>query len=178
MLAERRARPPTRQETVGSATATSLYPMQSKGDVPSWMLYSNEYASMRRTSSSTGRSAKDWFPHVLHGGLSVRPVRQPPRRGKVSSWHRRKLKRSVLTATHTNGGVKRPRLGQAGLIKEPVVALAALQIDGNSRKLVGTRSGTMADATRSAAGGQEVEEVDWQPDQQPMPSLTQQDSRR
>jgi hypothetical protein len=174
VLAERRARPPTKKETLGSATATSLYPMQSKGDVPSWMLHSHAYAAIRRTSLSTGRSVKDWFPHVPHGGLSVRPVRQPPKRGMVSTWYRKALKRSLLTATHTNGG-KRRRLGQAvALAKEPIAALAALQIDGNSRKFIAAGSGTMADATRIIAGGQEVEEVEWQPDQQPMPSLTQQ----
>jgi hypothetical protein len=80
----------------------------------------------------------------------------------------------LLTATHTNDGGKRRRLGQVALVKEPVAALAALQIDGNSRKLISAGSGTMADATRIIAGGQEVEEVEWQPDQQPMPSMTQQ----
>jgi hypothetical protein len=173
VLAERRARPPTKGDTLGSATATSLYPMQSKGDVPSWTLHSNAYAAIRRTYFSTGRSAKDWFPHVPHGGLSVRPVRRPPKRGIVSTWHRKTLKRSLLKATRMNDGGKRRRLGLA-LAKEQVAALAALQIDGNSRKLIGAGSGTIVDATRIIAGGQEVEEVEWQPDQQPMPSLTQQ----
>jgi len=164
VLARQRSRPPTRREIVGSSTSTSLYPMQSKGNLPSWMVYSIEYDAMTR-----GRNTrKTWFPQGKRG-LWIRPVGRPPSRRTVSSWHRKAFKRSHPPVSRLHDVGKRTRVDHQGLAKETVASMAALQIDGNSRNLV-----AVTGDNENGTGDQEVEEVVWLPSQQPIMSLTQQ----
>ncbi|KAL7565302.1 hypothetical protein ACA910_014590 [Epithemia clementina (nom. ined.)] len=157
-----KAVPPIRKDVALATISTRLLPMPQKRETPKWTKHLVTYKANRKSWAKSSHSHQ-WFSCVGgDNGGNVSLTRCPPSRRSVLSWLSKQLKKRDGEGLGEKGSRKKARVDMVPLGTKDTDHLAALVVDGNSRKLVADeKPEANENIVFDKIQGRQVEEVDW-----------------